>query len=600
MPVRDRVHNRELFGPWLLRQINSNNFEGVHWLNDDHTLFCVPWKHLNMKSKNEKDYGIFMAWAKESGKYNKHYEDPPAWKRNFRCAINSVMSGNIKMFSEYMDKSDDQQNPHKIYQVNYVQAVPVQPALPVPYSNAQTAPLPEQNMIHNDDEYSLRISPYSESVLPFSVNSEQELDIDALLERFNLAHSDIVADDNPMGNGSFTATNKVLDHGGATYTEDQPNCLNEVQWQTWNNQGMQHQVNNICQNGLTQNAPFVQEVYRVPSGSPYQMLREHVESQPIAASVPHLINGYEASLSETNTHQPSHQQNMQHQIYSACQNVLTQHVPVVEDVCGGSQGPTYQIPVKHDESQHVAHSVPPLTNGFGDSSSETRTQQLSHQQMRFPPLTNWEVTIFYKGKEVLKKNVTKRFLINTGQPDPRCGPADLICFPSTDDLVDQTQINFTTTILNNVKGGFLLEVSNTDYKLYATRFGKSKVYWSLSEDLENSADEKMVPREIQTEIFDFGKYWRELRAYTLHHCRSPDYTIYMSFGQNIDNRIMRKLVLVKLVPQFCVYTHEMVKKQGASSLNQELISLQISTEGSLNGTDQDVFSTMDIDFSCLI
>ncbi|KTF78333.1 hypothetical protein cypCar_00036302 [Cyprinus carpio] len=31
--------------PWLLAQINSGKYPGLHWLNQERRLFRIPWRH---------------------------------------------------------------------------------------------------------------------------------------------------------------------------------------------------------------------------------------------------------------------------------------------------------------------------------------------------------------------------------------------------------------------------------------------------------------------------------------------------------------------------------------------------------------------------
>ncbi|KAM8939213.1 interferon regulatory factor 7 [Pelodytes ibericus] len=534
--------DREPFGPWLLRQITSNQFEGVRWLDASQTLFSVPWKHLNIKTKNEKDYGIFKAWAIESGKYNDHYKDPPTWKRNFRSAMRSVMSGDRKMFSEVKNNSQDNEKPHKIYRVNYVQAVPLQPAFRNAAPTVPNPVPPGQNLTNEakEDYSSLQISPDTVKVVPFSLNRESDEDILELLESFNLGTADIGVQEPAQ----IYITN--------VYTHKQPA--------------------NVTQNPVTAYAEH----------NDFQLIPDHF-MRPV-------------DLPAQDSCTPMSHQATEQQVYNISINGYD-HVPHVEQIYRPSFESTYEITNGHVETPAVMDPASSPINGLPMAGANAKP--LSSQQKTWPHITEWEVSIFYKGKLVSKANVTKNFLLNTGDVNPTSGPVDFVHFPSTEDLVDQTQAQYTKTILDNLNGGLLLEVDTTDYKLYATRLSKSRVFWSMSGGLEASNSEveaKLISRDARTEIFDFQQYWKELMQYKDCYGKSPDYTIYMCFGQNLDNQIMRKLVLVKLVPQFCVFTHEMLQKQGVSSLNQDLISLQIS-----NGScDQDYPCSMDIDFSYLV
>ncbi|XP_063293919.1 interferon regulatory factor 7 isoform X1 [Pelobates fuscus] len=558
MPGPERTYTRELFGPWLIRQIDNNKFDGVCWLDDARTYFRIPWKHLNMKTRNERDYKIFKAWAEQSGKYDETCEDPATWKRNFRSALHTVTWDNKKVFTEVQDLSHSQEDPHKIYSVYHVPAVPLQPACIIssgpPYAHAACA-VPQEDQTFqvqqqvtggnnafsnhlgtdeiqvndpNAEDYKLLISPDSSYDLRLPSNGSKEAELDEFLENFNIRIDEIDVQENtqiyPHNRFSqepvyqYTESGDPMPNGSMTLATQKVSTL-------FPHPGTTHQTYSPFHNGYSENVTHVAQVFRPDSESVHQT-EEHVVEQ-----VPRMASNAEAHLHGENT-------------------------------CA-----------------------------------------LSHHQRRIPHLTEWEVTVFYKGKLVLKQNVTKKFVITFEEANQALESVDLVYLPSTEKLVDQTQIRHTNTILENVQGGLHLEVNSMDFKLYATRHGKSRVYWSKSEGVEsstNNTEANILSRAIQSEIFDFNQFRNELKDYKDNKGSSPDYTIYMSFGQILENPIMRKLVLVKLVPQFCVYTHEMLRREGVSSLNQENISLQISNGSSLNCDELDFASSMDIDFSCLI
>ncbi len=75
---------------WLIRMINSGRFPGLEWLDEDKTIFKVPWVHAKKRGYcRERDAALFREWAVHSGKYRDE-SDPTVWKINFRCAINGL------------------------------------------------------------------------------------------------------------------------------------------------------------------------------------------------------------------------------------------------------------------------------------------------------------------------------------------------------------------------------------------------------------------------------------------------------------------------------------------------------------------------------
>ncbi|XP_074164343.1 interferon regulatory factor 3 [Sminthopsis crassicaudata] len=106
------AHTKPRILPWLREQLDSGLL-GAVWINEERTLFSIPWKHGLRQDLQEDDFRIFQAWAEVSGSYRPGVDepDPATWKRNFRAAL-----GRKKNLRVLSNRSRDPQNPHKIYE----------------------------------------------------------------------------------------------------------------------------------------------------------------------------------------------------------------------------------------------------------------------------------------------------------------------------------------------------------------------------------------------------------------------------------------------------------------------------------------------------
>uniref|UniRef100_A0A6I8N578 Interferon regulatory factor 7 n=1 Tax=Ornithorhynchus anatinus TaxID=9258 RepID=A0A6I8N578_ORNAN len=203
-----------------------------------------------------------------------------------------------------------------------------------------------------------------------------------------------------------------------------------------------------------------------------------------------------------------------------------------------------------------------------------------------------EVTILYKGQPVHWATVVQGHCVLTYWQGPAGGhPCDpqLVPFPSPSELPDLKQVRYTLRLLDHVGPG--LRVQLRDRKLLATRWGKCKVYWELAGRLtppgphpDPQPEPRLLPRGAETPIFDFNDFLGELKDF--HEGRrssSPDYTIYLAFGQTLSTARPKEknLILVKLVPRVCALYVEKVQRAGASSLSSASLSLHLSA--SLDG-----------------
>ncbi|XP_060132511.1 interferon regulatory factor 7 isoform X3 [Zootoca vivipara] len=194
---------------------------------------------------------------------------------------------------------------------------------------------------------------------------------------------------------------------------------------------------------------------------------------------------------------------------------------------------------------------------------------------------NLDVSIYYRGKLLHEAGVEfNSCMLTYNQYYKIEGNPQIhhVLFPNPEVLPDQKQVKFTLTLLQNA--GLLLYQKNK--KICARRIGRCKVFWAFSKELDHIAQRppsRLLGREVDTDIFNYERFCQELVAFRDgQRSSSPDYTIYLCFGQSFagDKPKESKLILVKLVPMVCKQWHEDLQREGFSSLNSENISLQLS------------------------
>ncbi|KAM5138552.1 interferon regulatory factor 7 [Mantella aurantiaca] len=581
MPVRERCHNKELFGPWLLRQINDKRFEGVYWLDEDHTRFRLPWKHLNIRSVDEKDIAIFKAWAVHSGKYKSECEDLPTYKTNFRCALKAVCNKDRnKMFSELEDKSGDLRDPHKIFRFNSVPDDSSTVVDPSTASHSTTEETNFQNEMEHDD-YRLRISPNVDRTTPF-INMQELAVIEPLYCLWNSGENgaqkvfEILQDDCSQDIPRVNQVFRVAAH--------EPNFIAAEPYNNCHEQPFPNNDSQLFHEQCSQYQGYVNyrngHINLPGDGRVFQQLPVCSQQQPAAP----VCDFLETLIDEAQTCQYGFQQESSQIMMN---NEATLHSS--NYACNTNE----EIRVTQSPQGNSPSTV---TEQATDSQVPAVT--LIPQASQIPKLTSWEVTVLYRGKAFPKQNVSAKFYINHTGCVPQSEAVDIVALPPITDTLDQLQIQYTDKILKSVGDGLVLDVSSHDCKLYATRMGNSRVYWGMSESLEsreNVSRAKKLDRNVPTAIFDFNQFIQEWKDYKDHKRSSPDYTLYLAFGQSLFEPIKKALVLVKLVPNFCSFWHQVAQQQGASSLHNELLSLQISNGSSFNSFDGPCL--MDLDLS---
>ncbi|CAM4683353.1 interferon regulatory factor 7 isoform X2 [Lepidochelys kempii] len=591
------------FAWWLIKQINSENYEGLCWVDKHRTQFRIPWKHTSRKDINPNDYKIFKAWAITSGKYNEKLKDPAKWKANFRCALRST-----NMFLMMQDNSKTSEDPHKVYKI----------ISPSPDAVAAAkATTTKNNNLHDSKE---DISPPSEEApnlhhhMPQQLQPQIELDLEMSLENppqeMDSVQNERPAYDPGRNLSQGYTTNNLVPNGyqcspdilqwilqqcSLTQSGCSPQQLpwaldggsGEVPYE--DSQGYPNQ--HMGQNGYppqgsgAANGPV--ENYHQPVGqwvtqpmqnaydpSAASLLQQPLPSRTVPG-ISQLLNSAAEVLFAGRPHYNNH---------AGVQSTFPSEAPagnaVIYQTLNGPGENSYHQPANQwaaPEQNRLTLLAAPLPEQHPPPPNTVPSQNNTET---IPP--TMDITIYYRGRPLHEVQVaTSSCLFAYNNEDPTFAPSctQVVQFPSPDELSDQKQAQFTRQLLLNT--GLLLEQKHK--KIYAKRLNKCKVFWALSRHLVNMAqspEPKLLPRGTEMEIFDYEVFSKELKDFKEHQrAASPDFTIYLGFGQCFSKSKPKEamLILVKLVPKFCEYVHDMALQEGASSLNSGNVSLQVSS-----------------------
>ncbi|XP_048861125.1 interferon regulatory factor 7 isoform X2 [Brienomyrus brachyistius] len=194
-----------------------------------------------------------------------------------------------------------------------------------------------------------------------------------------------------------------------------------------------------------------------------------------------------------------------------------------------------------------------------------------------PPYYKLEISICYR-KKLLESitTISPRVQLHFRCEDQTLR-AQSICLPSTERILDRHQAHYTDRILNSIERGLLLEVRSTG--IYGLRQDRCHVFACTGNPAEiPNPQPNKLPQNSEVELLSFEKFIRDLTEFQENKRGSPEYAIYLCFGEKFPDgkAVDKKLITVKVVPLACQDLHEKAHMDGASSLQGDAVSLQIS------------------------
>ncbi|XP_070621637.1 interferon regulatory factor 7 isoform X2 [Erythrolamprus reginae] len=552
------------FFDWLIEQINGGRYKGVAWTDENHTTFRIPWKHNSKKTIVADDYEIFRAWAVYSKKYNEDLPIPSKWKLNFRCAMNST-----KRFEELASNESDF---HK-YRI-----IPLKP------KNGSTANSSPDNGSENKTE-ALHFSPYSEErpalqqsmqlhqYLQQNVLSGSQLEIDAAFQTLTLENGmpgPAVPNENAAGN--FYHTNDDTLQWVIQQSELNLTQMQHVSWAPT----VTADSNNLMGNTILYEQRSSCEAPQATQNG-YLPVENGVVVESMANNCfqegPHWLPANPTNeIPQSTVAFPHAQQNFPganqfNQLEAVCNtSCFVDNIYLNEE----HQDNGMRNEVKMEESVFIPSATLPT--------DQPAINNVPPQDFLEQAVFNIKVFIYYHNKLQYEAEVNSCMFTYNQENCHQPHNAQVVQFPNPEVLTDQKRIQHTLTALN--AASLLLHQKNG--RIWAKRLGNCKVFHAFSKELDNPSQDpprKLLPRNVETEIFNYEQFRQELIEFRNGQRRSsPDYTIYLCFGQRFTAAKPKesKLILVKLVPNFCKHWHESVQTEGISSLNSESVSLQMS------------------------
>ncbi|KAG2455623.1 IRF3 factor, partial [Polypterus senegalus] len=208
---------------------------------------------------------------------------------------------------------------------------------------------------------------------------------------------------------------------------------------------------------------------------------------------------------------------------------------------------------------------------------------ISNQQNK---VTDFRVSVYFRGVLAAQFSTVGglgfQLLFDEVPNAPGTENLTQLRIPGTEKMSDAEQARYTGRILRKLGQGLAVKIQ--DKSILASRLGDSHIFWSLSK-FDSSCHPQEVSKHGYTEVYNFGRFVRELLDFIESRGGSPQYSLWFCLGEAWPDPNKRpwekKLIMIEVIPICFEILKNTAVAGGASSLQGENIELQLSDNPSL-------------------
>ncbi|XP_039629766.1 interferon regulatory factor 3-like [Polypterus senegalus] len=238
---------------------------------------------------------------------------------------------------------------------------------------------------------------------------------------------------------------------------------------------------------------------------------------------------------------------------------------------------------------HEAYNIPESATEAPDPGLQ-QTQEFRYEVDRTfineQLVTDFRVSVYFRGVLAAQFSTVGglgfQLLFDEVPNAPGTENLTQLRIPGTEKMSDAEQARYTGRILRKLGQGLAVKIQ--DKSILASRLGDSHIFWSLSK-FDSSCHPQEVSKHGYTEVYNFGRFVRELLDFIESRGGSPQYSLWFCLGEAWPDPNKRpwekKLIMIEVIPICFEILKNTAVAGGASSLQGENIELQLSDNPSL-------------------